>query len=160
VRGTEPAGVIGTLSKPFVRRTRPVTSWGHQREGRSVFWEAQIFWTMFNNFKLRPTHFSRGGDEKFCRKSFTPLLPTGCGPLLNNKIWLLQNTGIYFINAQKKPPLNPMGLLDRTQLKNHWWKHYSIGLPDTFCKNTGHFVNSDRSRLHHKRIYGIISITN
>jgi len=23
-----------------------------------------------------------------------------------------------------------------------------LGLPDAFCKNTGHFVNSDKSRLH------------
>jgi len=23
-----------------------------------------------------------------------------------------------------------------------------LGLPDAFCENTGHFVNSDKSRLH------------
>jgi len=27
-----------------------------------------------------------------------------------------------------------------------------VGLPDVFCKNTSHFVNSDRSRLCPKRV--------
>jgi len=38
--------------------TRPVTSLGHL-EGQRLFWGAQIFWTMSNNFKRCPMHFSR-----------------------------------------------------------------------------------------------------
>jgi len=38
---------------------------------------AQIFLAMSNNFKLYPTHFSRGGDETFSRGG---LRPSGYGP--------------------------------------------------------------------------------
>ena len=55
----------------FVAPGRPVTSLGHQ-EGRRVFWGAQIFWTVSNSFKLRPTHFSRG-SEKFSGRGEAPL---------------------------------------------------------------------------------------
>jgi len=43
-------------------RTWPETSLGHQ-EGRRVF-RGQIFWTVSNSFKLRPTHFSRWPNSR------------------------------------------------------------------------------------------------
>ena len=54
--------------------TRPVTSLGHQEGRKSFLRGAQIFWTMSNNFKRCPTHFSRGG-RKFLSGGLAPLNP-------------------------------------------------------------------------------------
>jgi len=36
---------------------------GTPGEAKSFPWGAEIFWTMSNLFKLRPTHFFRGGRK-------------------------------------------------------------------------------------------------
>ena len=57
---------------------------------------AQIFWTMFNSFKLCPTHFSRGG-EKFSRRCFAH---PGYGPVLHwfqpTVLWFFQLVEMFF----------------------------------------------------------------
>ena len=37
---------------------------------------------------------------------------------------------------------------------------FGVGLPDVFCKNTGHSVNSDRSRLCRKRVCNSTGLSN
>jgi len=55
-----------------------VTSLGHFG-GRSGFWEGPKFWTMPSNFKLCPTHFSRGANNFAGKVCYPPCAPLVTG---------------------------------------------------------------------------------
>ena len=59
---------------------------------KSFLWGAQIFLTMSNSFKLRPTALSRG-SEKFCKGGFSPLCPLVTGLLNTPRFCVSEKSG-------------------------------------------------------------------